>query len=490
MPELKPVLVYSRYHTTSSIFADTLKHLLTEKAPETDRFHFHVLLDDRRDGETLRRLLPADKVTIHHQYEGMDPYPKKADWTDETVDQWEKRYGNPHLRNYIVMERALEERPERMKWNFLFSHIDYFERLLQQIQPILYISGAADGLSPWVAMTIMKENGIPILSFSPARFGRQSFILNNPFEILQISEAYRTFRREGVPPELKKQAEDLIAGYQDRRLKPLDHLAVRVKQRKRSPFPNPVSAIRLLKESLFTDSGKFDLPVTVAAARALAGRRTGLYKRLLSTKTAHRLPEGEDFFFLPLQYEPEISLATQGRGWTRQRELIKTIALSIPIDRWLYVKEHPSMLMGIRPWNFYREILSLPKVRLLSQSIDSYEIVPLAETVLTITGTAGWEALMHRKPVFLFGHAFYEEFDEGVTRVNNLDDLPRLLRDVRNKRIDDQALTAYVGAVLTKTRPGLFIEPRFYPEQRAEILGNRNLKDIGQIILEYLEGVS
>ncbi len=487
MPGVKPVLIYGRYHTTSAIFTHALKNLLDSRPELADRFLFHFLLDDRRDRQALQPILPVEKVSVRCQYEEMEPYPAQSPWTDTAVDRWEKLYGNPHLRSYIIMERSLEGRREEVKWRFLFSHIDYFERLVREIRPALYITGAADGLSPWVAMTVMKANGIPVLSFSPARFGKHSFILNNPFEVLHIGETYSRMRAGGFTAEERTSSQELLDEYRHRHLKPLDHLAVRAKYKRRSLLPNPVSAVNLFKESLTTDSGKFDLPLPAAVKRAFVSRRTGFYRWRLSRRQCGRLPEGEKFFFFPLQYEPEISLATQGKGWIRQMDLVKTISAALPVDRWLYVKEHPSMLLGIRPWRFYEELLALPKVRFLSQSLDSYQVVPKAEAVLTITGTAGWEALMHGRPVFLFGHSFYEEFEEGVVRVDDPNDLAPLLREARNRSVPDEAVLAYISAVFTRTKPGLFIEPRVYSHLSSEILGDQNLKDIGRTMLEYLK---
>jgi len=482
----KQVLIYGRFHTTSCIFIHVLAHLLKEEVKRLNGFHFHLLLDDRRDESLVRSLLPAEQVTLHLQYKSLRPHQANGSWSSETIRRWEKSYGDPHLKSYILMERALEGRPEDARWRYLFSHIDYFENLYQKIRPAAYISGTADGLSPWVAMNVMRRNGVRFLSFSPSRFGSQAFLLDNPHEILHVGPAYRQLRRDGLSPQEREAASELLQEYRMKALKPRDHLAVRMKHRLRGPVPNPLSAIRLLKESFFTDTGIFDLPFSVAVRRALCARRTWFYNRLFSGSRVKELPPGEKFFFFPLQYEPEISLATQGRGWINQLELVKLIRDSLPIDRWLYVKEHPSMLPGIRPFRFYRELARLPRVRILPQFMDSYQIVPKAEAVLTITGTAGWEALMFNRPVVLFGHSFYEEFEEGVLRLDKREDLPQILLKIRHHRIPEEATLAYIAAVLTKTCRGLFIEPRHYHELGPEVLGADNIEGIGRAMLEAL----
>jgi hypothetical protein len=171
-------------------------------------------------------------------------------------------------------------------------------------------------------------------------------------------------------------------------------------------------------------------------------------------------------------------------------KLARHISYSLPIDRWLYIKEHPSMLSGIRPLGFYRELQALPRVRLISQRVSSYELIPKAEAVLTVTGTAGWEALMHRKSVVLFGHAFYEEFQEGVTKVDSIETLPMILRGLRDITISEMAIQAYVAAVLEKAPEGIFIEPRVYPEAMNLVMSEQNLLGIGRVILGRLSGLA
>lgn len=145
------------------------------------------------------------------------------------------------------------------------------------------------------------------------------------------------------------------------------------------------------------------------------------------------------------------------------------------------------MLSGIRPFSFYREILNLPQVRLVNQRVTSMEIIPKAEAVITVTGTAGWEGLMFGKPVVLFGHAFYEEFDEGVIIVNGVESLPSILQSLRQRTIPDKALNAFIAAVVENAPEGIISEPRFLPAVTEAVMDENNLDKLGKIILSRLE---
>jgi hypothetical protein len=228
------------------------------------------------------------------------------------------------------------------------------------------------------------------------------------------------------------------------------------------------------------------LPFSKCVARSLAARRTWFHNLYLKRRTIRGIPDRVKYFFFPLHYEPEMAIITKGRGWTNQVRLIRLISDALPTDRWLYVKEHPSMLTGYRPLRFYRVIMSLPRVKLLDQRVNSYDIVSNAEAVLTISGTAGWEALMLGKPVGLFGHCFYEEFSEGVNVVDRPEDLPQILLNLRHRQYSEEDLLAYITAVLSKTRDGVFIDPRFYPQAKDLVLSEENLDNIARVIIEHL----
>jgi hypothetical protein len=482
----RSIVVYARYHTTSYIFIHVLARMLAGYRATFRDVHVHLVLDDRRDVDVARRLLPADRVTIWAQYADMEPFEPSAEWSEETIRRWERLYGVPHLRAYIANERAVRGRPEAVKWGFLLSHVEYFETLWEKTRPTLFVSGPADGLSPWVALTVFQANGTACVSFSPSRFGSRSFILDNPYETLHVGPLYREMLRRGLTPEALESARALREQYRRGAVLPMPEAAARRRRRRR--VPNPLSVLRLIREARYTDAGKFALPLRPTLERAARARMTGLRNVLLRGRTLAAVPEGEPFFFFPLQYEPETSLETQGRGWWNQLEVIRWISQSLPIDRWLYVKEHPLMLSGIRPAGFYRTILSLPRVRLLDQRLRGDDVSRRAEAVLTITGTAGWEGLMWGRPVALFGHAFYEEFEEGVVRVERPDELPRILRSFRDREVPEEPLLAYIAAVLARTPEGIFIEPRTYPDAAGVVLGERNLDAIADVILQRWHG--
>lgn len=101
--------------------------------------------------------------------------------------------------------------------------------------------------------------------------------------------------------------------------------------------------------------------------------------------------------------------------------------MSLP-DGWtLLVKEHPSIFTGkydvrYRNPQFYKDIVELKNVKLISIEADTFELIDEVEAIATITGTVGVQSLMRGTPVFLFGYGSYRSA-RGVIEVDSLRDI-------------------------------------------------------------------
>jgi hypothetical protein len=117
--------------------------------------------------------------------------------------------------------------------------------------------------------------------------------------------------------------------------------------------------------------------------------------------------DGKPFVFYPLHIEPEYSVQGLSPEYFFQQTLITTVARDLPVGVRLAVKEAFGSI-GRRPDNFYEHIASFKNVVLLDTLELGLECVNRAAVVVTITGTAGFEAAVSGKPVITFGqHNIY-----------------------------------------------------------------------------------
>ncbi|MGE4319369.1 MAG: hypothetical protein AB7E96_10780 [Deferribacterales bacterium] len=116
-------------------------------------------------------------------------------------------------------------------------------------------------------------------------------------------------------------------------------------------------------------------------------------------------PEGKYVYF-PLHCQPEASIDVLGGFYSDQLSLIRAVSKSLPSGIILAVKEHPKGI-GMRRPSFFREIDSLPNTVNVSPFTDSAEIIKGAEAVVSVSGTACYEAALSGVGSVVFSDVFF-----------------------------------------------------------------------------------
>ena len=153
------------------------------------------------------------------------------------------------------------------------------------------------------------------------------------------------------------------------------------------------------------------------------------------------------FAYFPLHYEPEASLLVSAPENVDQMQVIRAAAAALPPGWRLAVKEHRPML-GRRPAGYYERLARIPRVVLVSPFEDGLAMVRGAKVTLTITGTAGFEAVLLGRPVLflgpspihVIGHGFVHEPD--LARIG-----PALTRALAEPAADDATLVRFLAAL-------------------------------------------
>ena len=160
--------------------------------------------------------------------------------------------------------------------------------------------------------------------------------------------------------------------------------------------------------------------------------------------------EKDEYAFYPLQLDPEAASMMLAPFYTDQLWLIKQIARSLPINYKLYIKEHPAMF-GYRPRCFYKELKKIPNVKIVKPSLSSFDLIKNAKLIATITGTAGWEAMLMKKPIITFGNVFYNKLSMAK-QCKTMEDLPYLVKNqIENFRYDEKELINFITAIFQES---------------------------------------
>lgn len=158
---------------------------------------------------------------------------------------------------------------------------------------------------------------------------------------------------------------------------------------------------------------------------------------------------GEKYVYMPLHLIPESSTSVLSPFYLNELASIEQVSKSLPLGWYLYVKEHQSML-GERSINFYKKANKLPNVKMISVNyyIDPKPIIQNAIGVITVTGSAAYEAALLGKKAIVFGDVYFNLID-GITRLKSYEELPLVISNFdSNDSVDNiHSSAAYIATV-------------------------------------------
>lgn len=150
------------------------------------------------------------------------------------------------------------------------------------------------------------------------------------------------------------------------------------------------------------------------------------------------------YIYMPLHYQWEATTCPMGGVFTNQELAVEILSrVGMPV----YVKEHPRMSKN-RSLEFYQKMLAMPNVKFISTKEDNYSLIDNSMFVATITGTAGFEAMLRGKPVIVFGDIYYM-YGPGVWHVACWDNLKNVLENIKNYIPDENKIENFLKTLQT-----------------------------------------
>lgn len=219
-----------------------------------------------------------------------------------------------------------------------------------------------------------------------------------------------------------------------------------------------VSNVELLKSSLkflssenqhikthYTHRGRTKLDVLKDESRKKLARkrRYSFMENNLETEIEHN----EKFVYFPLAVDEERNLLIAAPYYTNQLEIIRDVVKALPVGYKLYIKENPNM--WIRYWrdvDEYKEIMDIPNVRLYHPDVSAESLFQKCSLVITIGGSSGLDAAFYQKPSIVFTDLGYTALP-SVSLVDNITDLPRIIRESLQKEVSNDDLDKYLKIV-------------------------------------------
>lgn len=149
-------------------------------------------------------------------------------------------------------------------------------------------------------------------------------------------------------------------------------------------------------------------------------KRLGFKKEYLSL--VKEVDLDKKFIYVPLGTQPEMSTNPLGGIYDDQILMIETLAQVIPDDWQIYVKETPTQwtwrFSHLGRWaGYYHKLNRMKNVSLVSVDLSSAKLTKQCQTVATITGTAGLEAVLRGQQALIFGYPWFLHCD-GIFRID------------------------------------------------------------------------
>lgn len=369
------------------------------------------------------------------------------------LSNFEKRY-NIHLWRIVHGDRILTNHDGTNKYHkfhraeilqILEQECKLYEQILDDAKPDFAIVKNPDYNYSEILVELCQARNIKLLILGISRLGSSSIISSQVDMIDNFGKLFQNANDKKF--ESFEEAQKIIHGYGNH----LDTLGKKafLKMTRTKIRAGLYMLTKVLNDEYrkyYVNYGRTRLRILINELSLIL--KTWAQKRFLNKNLKRELNVNTKFLYFPLQLQPERTLLLDAPHYTNQIEFISQIAMSMPIDFKLYVKEHPSQRYGgWRDPSFYKKIQSITNVELLHPSIPSTQILKHSSLVLSINGTACLEAAFYGKPSIVFDDVLYFSLP-SVFRIKSYEDLPSTIQQALNTKVNLSDLNKYINTVL------------------------------------------
>ncbi len=138
--------------------------------------------------------------------------------------------------------------------------------------------------------------------------------------------------------------------------------------------------------------------------------------------------------YFPLQFQPEASIDLTAPRFNNQIETARQVAMSLPDDYTLAVKDHPAMF-GYRSPSYLKKLAKTPNIKLIDYRIPSETILKKADMVVSPSGTTLAEAAFLSKPAIQLGDLGITQMLPNVTQHGDFTTLEHTIRHALSENL-------------------------------------------------------
>lgn len=405
------------------------------------------------------------------------------------IDKLEPLYGLPFWQyvtqnRFLTMKRAnyLHQYGTPYTREELVAHVqarfDMLEKFVDDFKPDVIVFPVDVGPSSALVLErIAKQRGIQIFVPISSKVGSYHTLIDTVFsEAKNIEKRFQVLQK-GQPSSNTAKAKELIATFRQGSIVPSYMQGITTDNfEKKLPVKSALEKTTEIVRSRFNKAvfrKKEGEIFNLSQWEYDLDRAAGYYKRfrLRYGNYFEQAQPGEKFVFFPFHVEPELALLLYAPFHTHQSSIMQNVAQSLPWDTCLYVKEHPQAV-GVKDMGFYKRVKGTPNVRMIYPHVSSRALIAGSKGVVTITGTAGMEAMLMNKPTVTLGDVFYNFVPKLVTRAKSIEEVPDLVRQFDYFEPNEKILENFVSAILDES---IEVDPEALARQLQPLPTERKL---------------
>jgi len=305
-----------------------------------------------------------------------------------------------------------------------------FENILDEIQPDNILTYTPNFHHSELFYQLVKAKDLPILILSNPMIGYKSRISKNR----EILDSYENFN---MINDSKRDFNEM------REYRNKHDVAKQIKISLEHEGSSKYNFIKSFFKFIFSDNSHIKTHYTYFGRTKVAVIKYSimniikikLREKFMQKNLLHNVDLKKPFVYFPLGAEPESNILLGAPFFTNQIEMIRTIVKSLPIGYQLYVKENPGQVD--REWrsiSVYKEIQSIPNVKLINSSFSNEKLLKNSSVVITLAGSSGFEATCYEKPSIVFSDVLYTLLP-SVHRITEIEALPELIKQCLEEKV-------------------------------------------------------
>ncbi|GGG25371.1 hypothetical protein [Pontibacter amylolyticus] len=364
--------------------------------------------------------------------------------------------------------------------SFLIKMLNYAHNVYFTFRPELAVfTEVPHHAAQYILYVVLKRYGVKTLMFKPIFVGELRLLIygdiyDNPFdtlnafslntgpsesELASIKQYIAKLRGDygaGIPEYMMKQQK--TSGYVSTIYKTFFHLLRQGSVKNLLDRAKTTNVLKLkdkrLEESLPSRADLYWIKLKgLKKKRELRHE----YRKLSIERPNLDVP----FVFFPLHYQPERTTSPDGGVYVDQFLAISLLRKILPNEVKIYVKEHTSQFhpkmdghLGRSVYQYY-EIKELYNVELISDSLQSFELIDKSICVATVTGTIGIEAVARKKAALIFGPGCWYRSLKGTFFIDDEESLKVATKKIfEGMVIEEQDLLDFLIKLHTITFKG------------------------------------